>query len=72
MSFDLEMLGERIRQLRLKKGYSLEKMGKAMGLHYTAITKWETGKNGPTLDNLYELAKFFNVSSDYLLGITDY
>ena len=35
------------------------------------ISNWENGVNEPKISYLIRLAKFFNVSSDYLLGLED-
>ena len=36
-----------------------------------AILRWENGKSDITGENLKKLAEFFNVTTDYLLGLTD-
>jgi len=36
-----------------------------------AISKWVTGASRPSLEKLVEIANFYNVSTDYLLGLTD-
>ncbi|MBO5888514.1 MAG: helix-turn-helix transcriptional regulator, partial [Clostridia bacterium] len=41
------------------------------GISQSAIAKWELGKTEPTATAIITLAKFFNESSDYLLGLED-
>ena len=38
----------------------------------TSISYWETCKQDPSAEAIFKLATFFNVSADYILGITDY
>ena len=60
--------GERIQNLRQKKGWSQERLGQELNLSRQSISKWESGTATPTVDNLKELAKIFDVSVDSLLG----
>ena len=48
------------------------KLAKALDVSSTAISRWENGKRTPNIEQLRKLALFFNVSSDYLLGLIDY
>ena len=59
---------QRLRQLRRERGITQQAL--AQHLHYgsTAITNYETGRNEPSYDNLIQLADFFDVSTDFLLG----
>ena len=41
------------------------------GLANSSISQWKKGKGKPSLDNIVKLSKFFHVSSDYLLCLTD-
>lgn len=60
-------LGEKIKKLRLEKGLSQDELGKAMGVHYTHISRYERNQSNPSIDALRKLAKVFGVSADYLL-----
>ncbi len=62
---------KRLKELREEMGFSQEKLAKKLGYTQTCITKWESGQRNPSLDDLMALAKFFNVTTDYLLGLTD-
>lgn len=59
--------GQRLRALRERAGYSQEEVAKMLGVGRTTYLKYETGENRPTR-KLNELARLFNVSTDYLLG----
>ncbi len=42
-----------------------------LGIRHQKLSNWKTGYCAPIFDDLIILAKYFNVSTDYLLGITD-
>jgi transcriptional regulator with XRE-family HTH domain len=63
--------GERLRQLREEKGLTQEELGKIINQKKANISKYETGRLEPSMGTLITLAKFFNVSTDYLLGVSD-
>lgn len=63
---------ERLKELRNEKGISQAQLAKATGLTQTAIAYWETGKRNPTAQAVIILARYFEVSTDYLLGEKDY
>lgn len=60
-------LGEKIKKLRTEKGLSQDALGKAMGVHYTHISRYERNQSSPSIEALRKLAKAFGVSADYLL-----
>ena len=61
----------RLRDLRLEKGLRLKDVAEAMGVTLRTISNYEAGIREPSLDMLVKLCKFFEVSSDYLLGLSD-
>lgn len=62
----MNSLGERIFKLRKDKGLSREALGAKIGVSKTAVMNWETGENSPKLEFVEALAKYFNVSFDWL------
>ena len=62
------MLGEKIAQLRKEKKVSQEELADALFTSRQAVSKWERGESDPDIDRLKDLAIFFGVSIDYLLG----
>lgn len=60
---------EKLKMLRELKGMSQADCAKALGLDRTTYVKYENG--GSVRRNVEKLARFFNVSTDYLLGNTD-
>ena len=62
---------ERIKELRAQKNMSQMDLALATGISQSAIAKWELGKTEPTATAIITLAKFFDETTDYLLGVTD-
>lgn len=62
-------IGKRIRELRNEKNYSQEDLAKLLKVRRTAISRWELAQNEPDLTTVVELAKIFDVTADYLLGL---
>lgn len=65
------MLGQRLRFLRHERKLTQEALGKILGVGKTAISQYEKGTRKPDADMLKRMAEFFNVSADFLLGLTD-
>lgn len=64
--------GERIRYLRKSKKMSLDKLSKVTGVSRAAISRYENYQADISGDSLIAIAAFFEVTTDYLLGVTDY
>ena len=61
------VFGNRLKELRIEKKLSQRKLGDIFGVCNQTISFWETGSREPDLDMLVKIAKFFEVSVDYLL-----
>lgn len=64
--------GDRLRCLRQENDLTQEELGRRINKKKANISKYENGKLQPDLDTINVLAKFFNVTTDYLLGYTDF
>lgn len=62
----------RLKSLREAKGMKQSELGKLLNVQDAAISKYESGKVPLTGETLLKLSKIFNVSTDYLLGNSDY
>ena len=62
------MIGQTIRDLRKLKKMSQSELAKVVGVSQTTVTAWETGKAEPSSSAISNLADYFNVTTDYLLG----
>ncbi|MBQ3136030.1 MAG: helix-turn-helix transcriptional regulator [Clostridia bacterium] len=63
--------GEKIRNLREDAEMSQKELGAAINTTQRKISYIECGNYEPSLSDIIALCKFFNVSADYLLGLTD-
>ncbi|MGM9600186.1 MAG: helix-turn-helix domain-containing protein [Faecousia sp.] len=62
------MFAETLRQLRISRHMSQKQFAKALFISPSAVSQYETGHTMPSRENLERIAKFFDVSTDYLLG----
>lgn len=60
--------GQNLRKLRSLKRLKLNELGKELDVTGSAISAWELGKKEPNFDMLLKIAKYFMVSTDYLLN----
>ena len=65
----MKKYSNRVKELRLAKSLSQEQLAEKIGLTKQAISQYERGDRNPSMAVLGALCDFFNVSSDYLLGI---
>lgn len=65
------IIGERIKELREQAGEKQEELGEMIFSSQTAISHYENGRIKPNVDTIAAIAKHYNVSADYLLGLTD-
>ena len=65
------MLGEKLKKIRLKEGMTQEDLAKKLNISTSTVSMYETGAREPDLNTLTAIAKFFNVSTDYLLGLSE-
>ena len=65
-------VGERIKYLRSNRLLSQTDLANKLGRKREEITMYETGARNIDINTLKEVAKIFNVSTDYLLGITEF
>ncbi len=64
--------GKRLRELRTERKLSQQELAKIIGTNNSSICDWERGRSEPSLEALVKLCQFFDVSSDYLIGMVDY
>ncbi len=66
-----ELIANRIRELRLENKLSQAQFGEKLSVSQDNVSLWENGKSVPTAEHIIEISKIFNVSADYILGLTD-
>ena len=62
---------ERLRKLRTDKELSQAKLAKILGTYQQTIGAWENGTTEPDIETVTRLAVFFDVTADYLLGLSN-
>lgn len=62
---------QRINALFEAKGQSNRSILLELGFSPTALAEWNRGKSKPTVDAIIKLANYFNVSTDYLLCLSE-
>ncbi|MBR2278696.1 MAG: helix-turn-helix transcriptional regulator [Eubacterium sp.] len=61
----------RIRDLREDHDLTQDQLVKILKMHKTTYTNYEQGKREPPFQLIVKLAKLYNVSIDYIAGLTD-
>lgn len=60
----------RIKKARIEAGYSQQEVSNETGIARSDISKYENGSGEPSLEKLGKIAQFYNVSVNWLLGVT--
>ena len=63
---------KRFNEALQQSGKTQVEIAKALNVTKQCVNDYKTGKSFPSLETLYALCKYLDVSSDYLLGLTDY
>lgn len=63
--------GSRLKKLRTEKNFSQKQVASDMGISITTISQYESDSRFPNKEMLKRLCKYYQISSDYLLGLTD-
>ncbi len=63
--------GEIEKELRLRRGLTIDDVAIGTGISKAAISRYESGVREPAFHLIKYFCLFYNVSSDYLLGLTD-
>lgn len=58
-------IGDRLKNRRIERGWTQEKLGEATGVSFQQIQKYEKGKNGINCHRLYDLARILETSISY-------
>lgn len=66
----MSVIFQRIKELCEREGITISKLEHQLGFSGSTIKKWESTAS-PTAERLVKTANYFNVSADYLLGLSD-
>ena len=67
----MKAFSERLMELRKERGLSQATVAKDLGVSLGIVCYWETNKSDPTASYIAKVARYFTVSADYLLGLSD-
>ncbi|WP_059102524.1 helix-turn-helix domain-containing protein [Shouchella shacheensis] len=62
------MFATRLKECRIQRGLTMKELGEALNMSPSTISGYETGNRMPDLSSLKQLADYFHVSTDYLIG----
>lgn len=71
MGEKMSILSERLLELRKSTGLSQEDLTKKMKVGYRSYRRYEAGEREPNASTLIQMADFYGVTIDYLVGRTD-
>ena len=60
---------DRVKALRIQASMTQKELGDILGVSVVTVRSWETGNKTPSMSAIISLAKAFNVSTDYMLGV---
>lgn len=66
---NLESIGERLRFLRKTKNVTQEEVSKCLSLGQGTYSRWEKGTLEPSLNHVVKLSKYFEITTDEMLGV---
>lgn len=61
----------RLKELRKKRNLSQKDLAAILNTSNSSICDWECGRSQPDIETLIELAKYFEVTIDYLVGLDE-
>ncbi len=67
----MELFAERLKELRINQGLSIQKLAKEVNIGSSSLCRWENCQADIKGTQLIVLARYFDVSVDYLLGLED-
>jgi len=67
----MELFGLRLKALRLNKNLTQEQLGDKLGIVGGSVSGYEKGTIYPSVEVLIEICKYFDVSANYMLGLSN-
>lgn len=66
------MFRERLKELRTERGWTQKTLAQKLNVTDDCVFFWEKGRSEPSIQQILDLADLFGVTTDYLLGKSDY
>ena len=67
----MEIFIRRVKELRIESGFTQKQLAEKLNTTNSTVCDWEKGRSQPDLQTLAKIARLFDVSADYLLGLAD-
>ena len=67
----MEIFIRRVKELRIESGFTQKQLAEKLNTTNSTVCDWEKGRSQPDLQTLTKIARLFDVSADYLLGLAD-
>ena len=67
----MKIFAERLKELRLEKNISVLQLSKELKVSDTTVGRWEKATIIPNIEHLRNIAVYFGVTTDYLVGLED-
>ena len=67
----LEKFPERLKEIIGERDVTLRELVKRLNVSLGILSDWQNGNKKPKVESVIKLASYFDVSTDYLLGLTD-
>ncbi len=64
-------IGEKISELRNRQNLTQQGLARSLGVTRSSVNAWEMGISHPSIEKIIDIAEFFHVTTDYLLGLDD-
>lgn len=68
----MKIFQQRLREMRVMCHLTQRDIADRLGISQPSYIRYENGTSEPTLENLVKIAEIFDVSTDYLLGKSEY
>ena len=62
---------ERLNELRIERNFKLKEVAEKLNVTIRTISRYEDGTREPSVEMIIKFCKLYDVSADYLLGLTD-
>mgnify|MGYP001036663635 FL=1 len=69
--FSKELFAQRLKQVRMKANERQIDLAEVLGVSGSQIVEMENGRKATTFEKLYKFCTHYNISADYLIGLTD-
>ena len=67
----MKTIASQIKELRLERCFTQQQLADIVGVKRYNISDWEQGRTEPDIATIVLLAKIFDITTDYLLGVAD-